>query len=220
VFKPGRCCPVCDGGGGAPAGGASGAPAGGASGAPAGGAAAGGVSGVGGSGGGCGNVACPAVACDSGWVSVYPPDACCPTCVFEGDGGTGGGNVCDVACPLIACGKGFTFSPSGCCGSCVPDDACTLGQQGYETLQAQLIAQPGAVACKVDQDCALLQGNAYCGNACAEVPVNAAALQSIAEQLSTYATNDCSTCTPVQPPCAAPLPAICNQGQCVAGAYL
>jgi hypothetical protein len=107
-----------------------------------------------------------------------------------------------------------------CCPSCVPDDVCTLGQQGYDTLRQKLLAQPGAMACKVSNDCTLLSGNAYCGDECSQVPVNAAAAQGIDDQLSTYATNNCSTCMPVYPPCAAPLPPVCAQGQCVTGSYL
>ena len=207
VSKPGQCCPVCESGG------------------------AGGSLGIGGADG-CGPTACGNIACAPGWSPVYAPGACCPTCVYEGGGGAsgssgasgaGGGTGCGgVACPAIACASGFMLSqqPGDCCGTCVPDDTCTQGQQGYEVLQGQLITQPGAVACKVDRDCAFIPGNAYCGTECAAVPVNAVALQSISEELSKYAGQNCSSCTPVYPPCAAPLPPICNQGQCVAGTYL
>jgi hypothetical protein len=109
--------------------------------------------------------------------------------------------------------------PDACCPTCVPDDSCTQGQQGYDTLRTKLLTQPGAVACKVDKDCALLAGDAYCGDECSNIPVNAAAAQSINSALSSFAKNNCSTCTPIYPPCAAPLPPACVQGQCAFGMF-
>lgn len=87
-------------------------------------------------------------------------------------------------------------------------------------LRTKLLTQPGAVACKVDKDCALLAGDAYCGAECSNIPVNAAAAQSINSALSAFAKNNCSTCTPIYPPCAAPLPPACVQGQCAFGMFL
>jgi hypothetical protein len=132
--------------------------------------------------------------------------------------GAGGGVACgDVFCPAIDCAMGYMLEqkPGDCCGTCVPNDACTAGRQSYETLRQQLISQPGAVACKVDKDCALLPGNAYCGDECSQTPVNAAAAQSLEGQLNASAAKSCSTCTPIYPPCAAPFPPVCVDGQCV-----
>jgi hypothetical protein len=105
--------------------------------------------------------------------------------------------------------------PGECCPSCVPNDTCTAGRQSYDTLRQQLISQPGAVACKVDKDCALLPGDAYCGDECLQMPVNAAAAQSIDTQLREYAAKNCSTCTPIEASCSTPLPPACVDGQCV-----
>jgi hypothetical protein len=129
------------------------------------------------------------------------------------DGGAGAGGVGGCAnngCPSD-CGTGYRLEqkPGECCPSCVPNNACTEGQQSYDTLRQKLISQPGAVACKVDKDCALLSGNAYCGDECLQMPVNAAAASSIESELDAYAAKNCSTCTPVYPPCAASLPPFC-----------
>jgi hypothetical protein len=109
---------------------------------------------------------------------------------------------------------------ASCCPSCVPNDACAQGQQSYDALRAKLISQPGAVACKVNNDCGLLAGNAYCGDECSATPVNAAAAQSMDAELNAYAAMNCSTCTPEYPPCAAPLPPTCVDGQCAIGQFL
>ena len=201
--RPGECCPICEPSGGAPSG--AGAPG---AGAPSGGAAGGGT---------CNGVACPAIACGPGWTTVYKEGACCGTCVPDGGAGAGGAFGCDVGCPAIDCAMGYMLEQKAgeCCPSCVPNDACTAGRQSYETLRQQLISQPGAVACKVDKDCALLPGNAYCGDECSQTPVNAAAAQSIDGQLNASAAKSCSTCTPIYPPCAAPFPPVCVNGQCV-----
>jgi hypothetical protein len=197
---PGECCPTCEpSGGGSPGGGSSSGGAGGAT---------------------CADIVpCADIGCPPGWISELQPGACCPSCV---SGGAGAGGCEDVACPGIACAKGYMLQQSAgaCCPSCVPNDACTQGQQSYDTLRQQLISQPGAVACKVSNDCALLSGSAYCGDECSAIPVNAAAAPSMDSQLSAYATKNCSTCTPVYPPCAAPPPPSCIDGQCVIGQFL
>jgi len=196
VTYPGDCCPTC-------------LPSGGS-----GGVSAGGTTGV---GGGCAGVACAGFTCAVGYKSVLLPDACCPTCVPDDTGGSGGiGGCAAVDCAFPNCPPGYTVQqqPDACCQHCVPDSACTKGQQGYETLRSQLLAQPGAVACKVDKDCALLGGNAYCGAACSQTPVNAAAAQSIDTELESYAKDNCSSCTPLLPPCVSPQQPVCLQGQC------
>ncbi|HEX3852984.1 MAG TPA: hypothetical protein VHW01_18605, partial [Polyangiaceae bacterium] len=88
-----------------------------------------------------------------------------------------------------------------------------------QVLRRKLMSQPGAVACKVNDDCALLGGNAYCGDECSAIPVNAAAAQSINGELSAYAAQNCGTCTPVYPPCALPPPPACVDGQCAIGVF-
>ena len=200
VTYPGDCCPSCESGG------------------------SGGVSGGGtaGTGGGCAELACPAYACAVGYKSVYQPGACCPTCVPDDSGGSGGVGGCDlVECAQPKCAPGYMLQqqPDACCPTCVPNDACTKGQQSYDMLRTKLLSQPGAVACKVANDCALLGSNAYCGDECSQVPVNAAAAQSIDGELSSFAKNNCSTCTPIYPPCAAPLPPACVQGRCAIGMF-
>jgi hypothetical protein len=126
----------------------------------------------------------------------------------------GGCALVDCATPDCAVGYVAQQEPDACCPVCVPATACTKGQQGYNTLRSTLLAQPGAMACKVDKDCALLASNPYCGDVCTYLPANAAATPSINAQLSSFAKENCSTCTPIYPPCAAPLPAVCVQGQC------
>ena len=192
VYNPGQCCPSCE-----PNGGAGGLSSGGS--------------------GGCLDVGCVAIGCGPGFISVLQPGACCPSCVPDGSGGGCG----DVACPAIACASGYTLQQNAgsCCPTCVPSNDCELGQQSYNTLRQQLLAQPGAVACKVNNDCTLLDGNAYCGDVCSGTPVNAAAAQSINNELQAYATNNCSTCTPVYPPCALPSQPACIEGQCIIGGF-
>ena len=196
VTYPGDCCPTCE-------------PSGGSGGVSAGGSA--------GFGGGCAAVACPGYACGAGYKSERLPGACCPTCVPDNSGGSGGGNNCElVDCNSPNCPPGYTSqrAPDACCPVCVADSACTKGQKGYETLRTELIAQPGAVACKVNKDCAFLGGNAYCGAACDQTAVNAAAAQSINAELDAYAKDNCSSCTPLQPPCPFIPAPVCVQGQC------
>jgi hypothetical protein len=200
VTHPGDCCPTCETGG-------------------SGGVTGGGTAGAGGS---CAETACPALACAMGYHFENQPGACCPTCVPDdvgGSGGTGGCAAVDCAEPKCLPGYMLQQQPDACCPVCVPSAACTMGQQGYKMLRTSLLAQPGALACKVDQDCALLGSNAYCGDQCSQVPVNAAAAQSIYSALSSYATSNCSTCTPLWPPCAVPPPAACVQGQCALGMF-
>jgi hypothetical protein len=102
----------------------------------------------------------------------------------------------------------------------VPSDTCSKGQQGYAALRQNLITQPEALACKVSKDCTLLSGNANCGDQCSQATVSVAAAQSIDDELSAYASNNCSTCTPIYPSCPAPPPPSCVQGVCVPGSYL
>ncbi|MEO8906338.1 MAG: hypothetical protein ABI488_27245 [Polyangiaceae bacterium] len=187
-----------------------------ASGAGAGGSGA--ASGAG-SGGMC-NVECVQVECDG--VLTMAPGECCPVCVPYGTGGAGDGGAggcSNTACPAYACGSGYKPQtlPGECCPSCVPDDSCAQGQADYSTLRRKLLAQPGAVACKVDNDCALLPGSSYCGDQCSQIPVNAAAAQSIESQLSSFGSSNCSTCTPIYPPCTSAFSPVCTQGQCVSG---
>ncbi|MEO7033556.1 MAG: hypothetical protein ABI548_06750 [Polyangiaceae bacterium] len=40
------------------------------------------------------------------------------------------------------------------------------------------------------------------------------------DQLSAFEAANCSACMPIVPPCAAPLPAVCTNGQCVHAASL
>jgi hypothetical protein len=209
-----------DGGSGGAAGSAIGAAGSGVSGnGGSAGTGAGGASG--GSAGGCSGVsACPAVACAMGWTSVTKPGDCCPTCVPSGEAGAGGSGGCAGAgaCPAIDCIQGYTLEQTAgaCCPTCVPDaNACTQGQQGYEALRQKLLQASGVLACKVTSDCTTLSGNAYCGDECAATPVNVTSAPGINNQLSSYATDNCSTCTPEYPPCAAPLPPACENGFCV-----
>jgi hypothetical protein len=203
TIQPGECCPTCE-------------PSGGSGGTSSGGASSGGAAGSGCSG----DFACPDIGCAPGWKPVYESGACCPTCEPDGSAGAGGGGVggCGAfVCPGIACAQGYMLQQTAgeCCPSCVPNDACAEGQQSYDMLRQMLISQPGAVACKVDKDCTLLPGNAYCGDECSQTPVNAAAAQSIEVQLNASAAKNCSTCTPIYPPCAAPFSPVCVDGQCV-----
>jgi hypothetical protein len=202
TIQAGDCCPTCIPNGQGGAGGASGGSAG-----------AGGCSGV---------VACPAIACAMGFTSVTKPGDCCPTCVPSGQGGSGGSGGCAgaTACPAIDCAKGYTLEQTAgeCCPTCVPNaDACTDGQQGYDTLRQKLLQGMGVLACKVNSDCTTLPGNAYCGDTCAATPVNVASAPGINSQLGSYATDNCSTCTPSYPPCAAPLTPICENAVCATG---
>ncbi|HEX3777347.1 MAG TPA: hypothetical protein VHV51_22895 [Polyangiaceae bacterium] len=182
------------------------------------------VGGDGGSGvGGCGAVACPDIGCVLGTTPIIEPGQCCPSCVPNGgaggtDGGTGGTGGCGaVECPALDCVQGYTLitEPDACCPTCVPDSqACTAGEQGYQTLRASLLNQPGVTSCKVDQDCATLSGVGQCGDACAATAVNASEEPSMASQLELWSKNYCSTCMPVYPPCVAPPTPFCEGGQC------
>lgn len=203
VTLPGECCPTC-------------LPGGGEGGAGFGGAGGTGFAGATGGIGGCtGNYACPAIACGPGSKTVPDPVTCCATCVIDNDGGAGGCSASE--CVAIACASGYTFQkmPGDCCPTCQPDSqACTSGQQGYQTLRASLLAQPGATSCMSDSDCALLDGAPACGDACVATTVNAALATDMDSQLSLWATDYCSTCTVVEPPCVAPPKPFCSSGQC------
>ncbi len=217
VFQAGDCCPSCLPVGQGGAGGASGGSAG-----------VGGCSGV---------VACPAVACAVGWTSVTKPGDCCPTCVLTGSGGSSGssgssgsggsgglgGCASTIACPPVDCAQGYTLEQTAgeCCPSCVANaSTCSQGQQGYTTLRQKLLQGAGVLACKVNSDCTLVSGNAYCGDQCAATPVNVTSAPGINNQLSSYATDNCSTCTPLYPPCAAPLPPVCENALCTTGVVI
>lgn len=200
VIKPGECCATCDPGGGGGSGGASG-----------------GATSSAGSPGMC-TVACTLIGCGPGFKSVIEPGACCPTCVPDGSGGGCGG----ISCPAIKCAAGYKSEQQAgaCCPTCVPDNSCAMGQQGYSSLRQKLLAQPDVSACTVSKDCTLLANNFYCGDQCAQIPVSVAASQSIENELSGYAKNNCSTCSPIYPPCAAPVPPACVRNVCVHGSFL
>jgi hypothetical protein len=169
---------------------------------------------------------CPALDCAQGY--TLEPGQCCPTCVPNGGaGGTGGsagvgnaggvGGCGDVACPDIGCGPGTTpvIEPGNCCPSCVPNgEACTAGEQGYQALLSNLLAQPGAASCMVDADCTLLYGSTQCGAACGASPVNASQVTDMANQLALWEKSYCATCVATYPPCAAPPAPFCEAGQC------
>ena len=108
---------------------------------------------------------------------------------------------------------------SGCCAfTCVPDpDVCKEGQTDYRVLRDQLLAEPNALSCTVDTDCKLLATSLYCGDACAALPVSVAAAVDFESQLSQFAATRCSTCMPIQPPCAFSVPPSCINGSCVSG---
>jgi hypothetical protein len=180
-----------------------------------------------GSGGGCGVVACPLIACSSNEMLGNQPGQCCPTCVPAGNGGAGGNSQSggaggtvqcgDVFCPANACAKGFisVTEPGACCPTCVADtQACTSGEQGYQTLRASLLQQSGATSCNVDSDCTNLSGVPQCGDECLTSAVNASLEPDMANQLSLWASSYCSTCTPVYPPCPLPPTPFCSAGQC------
>jgi hypothetical protein len=213
VTQPGQCCPTCVASGGA-----------------------------GGSGQVC-NVACPRSDCDVPG-SIPIEGGCCPICVLPGDGlggyngtggtpqpggaggalqaggdaGIGGALQCGgVFCPAIACASGFVSvkEPGACCPTCVADaQACTAGEQGYQTLRASLLQQSGATSCNVDTDCTTLSGVPQCGDQCVTSAVNASLEPNMANQLSLWASSYCATCTPVYPPCVAPPTPFCSAGQC------
>ena len=121
--------------------------------------------------------------------------------------------------PAIDCAVGYKLSQQAgsCCPTCVPDSSCTMGQQGYSSLRQKLLAEPGATACMVSNDCTLLASNFYCGDQCAQIPVSVATAQSIERELSGYAKNNCSTCSPIYPPCAVPQPLTCVRNECLQG---
>jgi hypothetical protein len=196
----------------------------------------------GGGAGGCGIVACPLIACGSGSTLVTEPGQCCPTCIPSGEGGaagsgvaggggnagsagtvgsagSGGVNQCGgVLCPeAIACAKGYVMvkQAGACCPTCVADaQACTAGEQGYQTLRASLLEQSGATSCNVNTDCTYLSGVPQCGDQCVTSVVNASLEPDMANQLSLWASSYCGTCMPVYPPCAAPPLPFCSAGQC------
>lgn len=205
----------------------------------AGSAGVGGSVGHGGSGTGGSNSAgtggicfCPAIACAEGY--TLEPTACCPICVPNGGSGgsvgsagstgsAGAGNAAgvggcgDVVCTDIGCGPGTTpvVEPGTCCPVCVPDgEACAAGKQGYQALLGNLLAQPGATSCMVDDDCTLLSGSAQCGEYCGGSAVNRSEAVDMANQLSLWEKSYCSTCTPLYPPCALPPKPFCEAGQC------
>jgi hypothetical protein len=51
-------------------------------------------------------------------------------------------------------------------------------------------------------------------------PVNVSSAASINSQLSSYAADHCSTCTPINASCVMPPPIVCTNGVCVVGEYL
>jgi hypothetical protein len=57
----------------------------------------------------CSRVACPAISCGTGLISVTPTDQCCPICVEHED--------CSELCPLIECPQGSRpyILPGKCC---------------------------------------------------------------------------------------------------------
>jgi hypothetical protein len=177
-----------------------------AAGAPSAGASSSGGAGAGGAGAG-GAGASGAGASSSGGASA----------------GSGGGNPCaGASCPAIACAKGLKYAsvPGQCCGTCVPDpDACSKAQFEYGYFRDQLLAAPGALSCSVNADCRYLSSNAACGAPCVSSAVSARAAAGIEQQLTQFATGNCSFCPAEQPPCSAPPAPLCIDGMCILGGY-
>jgi len=192
-----------------------------------GGAGGSGTAGTGtaGTGGAC-LAFCPAIDCAQGY--TLAPGACCPVCVPNGGSGgstgsSGAGNAggvggCgDVACTDIGCEPGTTpvIEPGNCCPTCVPDgEACAAGKDGYQALLGNLLAQPGATSCMVDDDCTILSGSPQCGASCGASAVSSSQAMVMGYQLSLWEKSYCSTCMPIYPPCAAPPKPVCEAGQC------
>jgi len=101
-----------------------------------------------------------------------------------------------------------------CCPSCVADTTCDAGQKGYQALRQKLLADPSAVACKTAKDCALLEEHPFCGDQCSYVSASASQAPSINEQLTSWDKANCSSCTPIYPPCVAPYPVQCLNSKC------
>jgi len=154
--------------------------------------------------------------------------ACGGSAISDGNGGGSGGSgaagsgggpggCAGVACSVIACGPGMKIAqqPGQCCPTCVAANACDTGEMGYRTLRTQLLASPGAIACQTAKDCVELAEHPFCGDVCSSIPVNASQEASIDAQLTSWDKANCSTCTPIYPPCAAPSPPLCDHSQCV-----
>ncbi len=176
------------------------------------------------SGGGCNDVGCLNLGCGAGYKSVKEPGACCPTCVPDGSGGSGGGVSCaTVDCPAIDCAQGYKWlsSADNCCGTCVPDpEACTKGQDAFQTLRKQLLADPSVHKCTTNADCTWLSDDFNCGNGCGGESVNVQSSKMLAAQLSQFAAQSCATCMIEPAPCEAPPPPFCDGQYCTYGGYL
>jgi len=211
------------------------------------GAAAAGANSTGAGGGGAGSPhctgACSTIGCGPGYHSFKLVDACCATCVPDGQGGAaaggaaaggaaaggaaaggaaagGAGGQCQVLCVAANCAKGSKLRtlPGSCCPTCVPElNACSNGQAGYDELRKMLLAQDGVLSCLTTSDCVPLTSYAYCGDTCSNIPIAKSTAAAIEPQLSAWASAECSTCTPEYPPCPAPLPPACIAGQCTTG---
>lgn len=188
VLKPGDCCPTCE---------------------PSGGASSGGGTGI------C-DLPCIGIGCGPGFKQVTEPGACCPSCVPDGSAGTGG-SCAAVDCAAYDCAPGYTleYQPGACCPTCVPNNACTTGQSAYKALKAALLNDSTTTACMTSADCTVLAGDGSCNDGCAQTPVNKTAAASLGPQLQEVAKSLCSTCKPIYPPCAAPLPPTCFNHTCM-----
>jgi len=194
------------------------------------GAAAAGANGTGGGGAGgpqCTGT-CITIGCGPGYHSFKSVDACCATCVPDGQGGAAAGGAaaggsagqCQVLCVAANCAKGSKLRtlPGSCCPTCVPDpNECANGQAGYDELRKMLLAQDGVLSCLTTSDCVPLTSYANCGDVCTNIPIAKSAAAAIEKQLGAWASAECSTCTPEYPPCPAPLPPACIAGQCTIG---
>ncbi|MEO7032584.1 MAG: hypothetical protein ABI548_02045 [Polyangiaceae bacterium] len=104
-----------------------------------------------------------------------------------------------------------------CCGlDCVVDPPlCAQGEHDYAALRDKLLAESGALACKVQSDCTVLRSSTACGDPCAQRVLSAARAPAINAELSAWENAHCSTCMPQQLTCLSHSYAVCSSGVCV-----
>ena len=131
----------------------------------------------------------------------------------SGSIGVGGGCACDP----IACGPGYIIvpDPNGCCYHCEIDvKSCADQREKYLAFKNMLLEKYSSLTCSTDADCALFYDKNACGFSSCPVPIATLGIQSLQNNLDSYAQMLCNpACPPTpDPPCDVEPPAICFKG--------
>jgi hypothetical protein len=127
-------------------------------------------------------------------------------------GGACGGPIGNIDC---ISGYRAVYDPVTCQVSCVLDpDACDAGRKAYQMFRAQLLDKYSELPCLDSSECDTYYEQNACSASCG-IPINKAALNDLASNLTGYSQMACSLdCPPIPVPPCDPIAVACLNGRC------